>query len=172
MATLACNHCGKQLDGRVGNCRHCGAPQSSSITFKLIALGLLAICLAASAYAIAHSRRAAFSLAANIPLAPALEGDAQMRTMAQLFVMRSLQSPATAKFAPPAEWQTTPINKSTSRMHAWVDSENAAGTTLRANFSIAIRLNEDTASLLYLQFDDDEKPMFGERPLTAEEKKL
>jgi hypothetical protein len=135
-----------------------------------VLLGLLAICLAATAYAIAHNRRKAFDIGSNIPLASALSDDAQMRTMAQLFVLRVLQSPATAKFAPPAEWQTTLIDKSTSRMHAWVDSENAAGETLRAHFNIAVRLNELNASLLYLQFDDDEKPLFGVRPLIADEK--
>jgi hypothetical protein len=77
--------------------------------------------------------------------------------------MRALHSPATAKFAPPSEWQITPIEKATSRIHAWVDSENACGKTLRAVFTIAIEMNADTASLLYLQFDDDEKPIFGVR---------
>ena len=57
-------------------------------------------------------------------------------------------------------------------MHAWVDSENASGATLRAFFTIAIRLNKESASLLYLQFDDDEKPMFGVRPLTEDENPL
>lgn len=171
MEAIPCNQCGQQFDPQARVCPHCGTPRSSSMTRKFVFLGLIAACLAATAYTIAHNRRAAYSIAANIPLAPALEGDDQMRTMAQLFVMRALESPATAKFAPPAEWQTTPINKSTSRMHAWVDSENAEGKTLRANFSIAVRLNEDTASLLYLQFDDDEKAFFGERPLTDDEKR-
>ena len=164
MASNTCHECGQQISSRQRTCPHCGAPQPSSIAIKFAVLGLIAVCLAATAYGIAHNRRAAFNIGLNIPLDPSLSADAQMQTMAELFVKRVLQSPATAKFAPPAEWQTTPIDKSTSRMHAWVDSENASSTTLRAHFSIAIKLNNNAASLLYLQFDDDEKPIFGVKP--------
>jgi hypothetical protein len=140
------------------------------VLVKFAVLALIAICLATTAYGIAHNRRAAFNIGSNIPLDPSLTADTQMQAMAELFVKRILQSPATAKFAPPTEWQTAPIDKTASRMHAWVDSENETGKTLRAVFTIAVQLNKDTASLLYLQFDDDEKPIFGVRPLTANEK--
>jgi hypothetical protein len=164
MSIIACHECGQQISSRLRTCPQCGAPQPSSPAFKFAVLGLIAISLAATAYAISHNRRAAFNIGSNIPLDPSLSADAQMQTMAELFVKRVLQSPPTAKFAPPAEWQTTPIDKSTSRMHAWVDSENAEGKTLRAHFSIAIKLSSDAASLLYLQFDDDDKPLFGVKP--------
>jgi hypothetical protein len=172
MSVIACHQCGEQINSRLRTCPHCQAPQPSSLLTKLAVLGLIAICLAATAYAIAHNRRAAFNIGSNIPLDPSLSADAQIQTMAELFVKRVLQSPSTANFAPPAEWQTSPIDKSTSRMRAWVDSENASGKTLRAHFSIAIKLSSDSASLLYLQFDDDDKPLFGVRPLTEAEKKF
>jgi len=174
MSLIPCHECGQQINSRLRTCPICNAPQPSSITIKLAVLGLIAVCLASTAFAIAHNRRAAFNIGSSIPLNSALHpspnNDAQLQSMAQLFVMRALQSPATAKFAPPAEWQMTPIDKTTSRMHAWVDSENASGKTLRAIFTVAVKLNNDAASLLYLQFDDDDKPIFGVRPLTDSEK--
>jgi RNA polymerase subunit RPABC4/transcription elongation factor Spt4 len=171
MTSIACKKCGQHINSRVEFCPKCGAPRPSSAWIKLGVLALIAIALASTAFAIAHNRRAATGIAANIAIDDKLSGDVQMRGLAIRFVMRALQAPATAKFAPTAVWQTTPIDMSTSRMHAWVDSENASGITLRAFFTIAIRLNNQSASLLYLQFDDDEKPMFGVKPLTAEEKK-
>ena len=172
MSLITCHQCGQQINSRLRICPHCAAPQPSSLLAKFTILGLIAICLASTAYAIAHNRRAAFNIGSNILIDPSLNSDTQAHDIAELYVKRALHSPATAKFAPPTEWQTTPIDKSTSRMHAWVDSENAAGTTLRAVFTVAVQLNKDTASLLYLQFDDDEKPIFGVRPLTEAEKKI
>lgn len=164
MSLKTCHECGQQFDSQFRKCPLCNAPQPSSVTIKLAVLGLIAICLASTAYAISHNRRAAFNIGSNIPLDPSLSDRAQIPALAQLFVLRVLHSPATAKFAPQSEWQITSIDKSTSRMHAWVDSENAEGKTLRAFFTVAVKLNNDTASLLYMQFDDDEKPLFGVKP--------
>ena len=143
MALTLCHKCGKQINTGHRICPHCEVPQPSTAGFKLAILGLIAACLAATAFAIAHNRRTAFDIGSNIPLDSSLPADAEMKIMAERFVKRALQSPATAKFAPPSEWQTTPIDTSTSRMHAWVDSENATGTTARAHFSIAVQLNKE-----------------------------
>jgi hypothetical protein len=170
MAGLSCPECGNKLVSRARTCPKCGAPQPSSILLKLGILALIAVTLAATAFAIARNRRAASGIGSNIAIDSTQDTETVMKETAERYILRALAAPATAKFAPPAEWETTPIDASTSRMHAWVDSENASGATLRAIFTIAIRLNKGTASLLYLQFDDDDKPMFGVRPLTDEEK--
>jgi hypothetical protein len=172
MALIACNKCGQQISAGVRTCPQCGASQPLSVMVKLGILGLIAISLASAAYAIAHNRRATSGIGSNIAIDDNLEADAEMKVMAERYVKRALQAPATAKFAPAGEWEVKQIDKSSSRMHAWVDSDNSSETTLRAHFTIAIRLNKASASLLYLQFDDDEKPMYGVKPLTDDEKKL
>jgi hypothetical protein len=85
-------------------------------------------------------------------VAPQLERNEEFRSAAEYFIERVLKAPATARFAPDAEWSFETIDQNTLRMAAWVDAQNLLGVYLRHPFTAIVSLNRgaDKWRLRYL----------------------
>ncbi|HEX3600054.1 MAG TPA: hypothetical protein VHU84_07910 [Lacipirellulaceae bacterium] len=90
-------------------------------------------------------------------------------SVAQTLISRHLKAPATASFAPPADWVFERVGSDGMRMRAWVDSQNSFGALLRDSFVAIVHGSpKDDWRLSYLKFQgaDDE---FGSYELTHDE---
>lgn len=81
-----------------------------------------------------------------------------------------LKAPATAAYAPHADWVFDQIDKTTWRMQGWVDAENAFSAFIRNRFTVIVSSTAGGWQLRYLKFDESDDK-FGTYLFTPEEQR-